>query len=59
MARGARQALVRGRDAFARRAWREAHQALTLADQGESLEPEDLQRLAWSAGLIGVAASRW
>jgi len=53
MARGARQALVRGRDAFARRAWREAHQALTLADQGESLEPEDLQRLAWSAGLIG------
>ena len=40
--------LERGRDAYARRAWREAHRLLRPAT-----EPEDLERLAIAASLVG------
>jgi DNA-binding CsgD family transcriptional regulator len=40
--------LERGREAYARRAWREAHAALSAA-----VEPEDLELLATSAFMLG------
>src|SRR5207249_2311962 len=46
--------LERGRDAYARRAWADAHRSLASADQLHALEREDLERLAWSAALIGL-----
>jgi hypothetical protein len=46
-------ALERGRAAFARQAWADAFTELTAADQASPLEPEDLQRLATVARLIG------
>jgi DNA-binding CsgD family transcriptional regulator len=45
--------LERGRDAHARRAWREAHESLSRADQAEPLGPEDLELLATSAYMLG------
>jgi DNA-binding NarL/FixJ family response regulator len=45
--------LVRGRDAYARRAWQDAFDALGAADRAAPLHPEDLERLAWSAALSG------
>jgi DNA-binding CsgD family transcriptional regulator len=42
-----------GREAFARRAWAEACEALAAADRSRSLEPEDLERLATAACLAG------
>jgi DNA-binding CsgD family transcriptional regulator len=45
--------LDRGRDAFERQAWAEAHAHLAAADQVTVLEPEDLDRLAIAAYLIG------
>ena len=46
-------ALLRGREAFARRAWAEAHAHLSAAGGAAPLEGEDLERLAAAAYLIG------
>jgi DNA-binding CsgD family transcriptional regulator len=43
----------RGRDAYARSAWRDAFEALSDADRLSPLEDQDLERLAWSAVLAG------
>lgn len=43
--------LERGRTCFARNEWDDAFRALSLADAETPLEVEDLDRLAWSAGL--------
>ncbi len=45
--------LDRGRDAYRRRAWADAYRSLSLADQANPLDVEDLERLARSAYLIG------
>ncbi|MGH3023310.1 MAG: LuxR C-terminal-related transcriptional regulator [Gaiellaceae bacterium] len=45
--------LDRGRQAYARRAWREAYEALALGDRESGLEPGDLELLATSAYLLG------
>jgi DNA-binding CsgD family transcriptional regulator len=45
--------LRNGRDAFARQAWSAAHAELTTADGEHSLAPEDLERLATAAYLVG------
>ena len=50
---GASSSLERGRAAFARRAWSEAHAQLAAADHEQPLGPEDLEALAMSAHLIG------
>jgi DNA-binding NarL/FixJ family response regulator len=42
-----------GRAAYARNAWQEAFEALSAADRESPLAAEDLERLAWSAGLAG------
>jgi len=42
-----------GREAFARQAWTDACAQLSAADRESPLEPEDLQRLATAAYLIG------
>ena len=47
------QALARGRECFARRAWADAFAELSAADREARLEPEDLERLATAAYLIG------
>jgi DNA-binding CsgD family transcriptional regulator len=50
--------LARGRDAFEREAWSDAYGLLSQADRDVPLEPEDLDRLATAAHLVGeVAAS--
>jgi DNA-binding CsgD family transcriptional regulator len=46
-------ALVRGRDAYGRRAWDDAFRELEAADRREALGAEDLERFAWSAALSG------
>ena len=46
-------ALDRGREAYARRAWEDAYAQLSAADQESPLEPEDLERLATAAYLVG------
>jgi DNA-binding CsgD family transcriptional regulator len=46
-------ALDRGRSAVAGQAWAEAHQQLSAADQAAPLEPDDLERLATAAFLVG------
>jgi DNA-binding CsgD family transcriptional regulator len=46
-------ALSRGRQAFAQRAWREAYASLSAADSNTLLEGHDLEMLACSAYLIG------
>jgi DNA-binding CsgD family transcriptional regulator len=45
--------LARGRDAYARQAWREASEALTAADRSESLGPWELEMLATAAYMLG------
>jgi DNA-binding CsgD family transcriptional regulator len=45
--------VTEGREAYRRRAWSHAYQALTLADQDTPLGIEDLERLATSAYLAG------
>jgi DNA-binding CsgD family transcriptional regulator len=52
-AQGAADQLRRGREAYARRAWREAYDSLSRADEAEPLGPEDLDALASSAFLLG------
>jgi len=43
----------RGLAAYARRAWVEAHEALALADAAAPLAPDDLERLATAAYMLG------
>jgi hypothetical protein len=45
--------LERGRKCYVQRAWHDAHQALTLADQATTLAADDLELLAMSAYLTG------
>ena len=46
-------AISQGREAFARRNWREAYAQLSAADRELSLEPADLERFAAVAYLVG------
>jgi DNA-binding NarL/FixJ family response regulator len=46
-------ALDRARAAYAERSWRHAHRALAAADREAPLGPEDLERLATAAYMIG------
>jgi len=48
------EALDRGRESFARRAWADAQVRLSEADRQSPLEAEDLERLAIAAYLAGV-----
>jgi DNA-binding NarL/FixJ family response regulator len=45
--------LEAGRAAYAERRWREACERLAQADRAHALAVEDLERLAWSYGLLG------
>jgi DNA-binding NarL/FixJ family response regulator len=45
--------LEAGRTAYAERRWREACERLVQADRARPLAAEDLDRLAWSYGLLG------
>jgi len=45
--------LEEGRKHYGARAWAKAYHALDRADRAAPLEREDLERLAWSAGLSG------
>jgi DNA-binding CsgD family transcriptional regulator len=45
--------LARGRDSYARQAWRHAYEALGAADGAASLEPRDVEILATSAYMLG------
>ena len=45
--------LERGRDAFKGRRWRDAYADLSAGDQVSPLSPDDLERLAFAAYLIG------
>jgi len=45
--------LERGRQAYASRAWEDAHAALSAADGATPLALDDLERLAWAAELSG------
>ncbi|HSJ65392.1 MAG TPA: LuxR C-terminal-related transcriptional regulator [Gemmatimonadaceae bacterium] len=45
--------LERGRASFAQRAWLDAFTALSSADRDAPLQPEDLERLATAAYLVG------
>jgi len=49
----ATEALDKGREAFDRRAWVEAYTQLSAADRNAALEPDNLERLATAAFLIG------
>ncbi len=46
-------AVERGRASYARRAWADAHATLAAAHRNAPLAVSDLERLAWSAALIG------
>jgi len=46
-------ALDHGRAAFERQAWGNAYQRFAAADREAALEPEDLERLAIAAHLVG------
>lgn len=48
-----RQDVDRGRRAYDRRAWADAHRLLSLADRENALGAHDLERLATAAFLIG------
>ena len=48
--------LNRGRDAFLQRGWTDAYTLLAEADSEEPLQPEDLERFATAAYLIGKDA---
>jgi DNA-binding CsgD family transcriptional regulator len=47
------QALERGRESFAQKAWGESYRLLQAADREAPLEPKDLERLAIAAYLAG------
>jgi hypothetical protein len=46
--------LERGREAYARRAWSEAHESLSRADRSDALTAEELELLATSAYMLGM-----
>jgi len=46
-------ALERGREAYANRAWLDAHDSLSRADAGQPLEAADVELLATSAAMLG------
>ena len=46
-------ALHRGREAYARRAWMVAHEALAAADRAAALGADDLELLATAAYMLG------
>jgi len=48
--------LTEAHDAFLRRGWTDAYRLLAAADRDEPLEPDDLERLATAAYLIGKDA---
>ncbi len=48
---GISEHLARGRACFERNEWDDAFEALTRADRSAPLDADDLERLAWSAGL--------
>ncbi|MBW3549904.1 MAG: DNA-binding response regulator, partial [Proteobacteria bacterium] len=48
--------LQRGRQAFDRRQWKEAHRQLSAAHQRSPLAPEHLEQLATATYLIGKEA---
>ena len=50
---GVRDDLEAGRRAYARRAWRDAHDALSRADEATPLDPEDLELLGTAAYMLG------
>jgi DNA-binding CsgD family transcriptional regulator len=45
--------LARGRESYARQAWRDAYEALSAADRSAPLEPPDVELLATSAYMLG------
>jgi DNA-binding CsgD family transcriptional regulator len=45
--------LARGRDSYARQAWRQAYKALRAADGAASLDPRDVEIFATSAYMLG------
>lgn len=45
--------LALGRESYARRSWRQAHDALTAADAGAPLGPSDLELLATCSYMLG------
>ena len=45
--------LARGREAFVRRAWKDAHALLSAADERAGLDPADLASLAMACFLTG------
>ena len=45
--------LERGREAYARRAWLEAHELLVRAHEQEPLDAQDLELLATTAYMLG------
>lgn len=47
------EALIRGRTLYDERAWRDAYEALSQADEVEPLGWDDLDKLAWAAALSG------
>jgi DNA-binding NarL/FixJ family response regulator len=49
----ARKALERGRSSYAKHRWRDAFQSLSRADEAAELSPEDLERLAEAAYMLG------
>jgi DNA-binding NarL/FixJ family response regulator len=48
--------LGRGRDSYAREAWKDAYESLSAVDQSTPLGAEDLERLATAAYMIGREA---
>lgn len=49
----AAEELERGRTAYARRAWLDAHESLTATDRAVQLGAQDLERLATAAYMLG------
>ena len=49
----AADALARGQASFGRQAWGDAYAQLSAADREAALEPDDLERLAMAAHLVG------
>jgi DNA-binding NarL/FixJ family response regulator len=45
--------LERGRESYAQRAWMDAYESLSRADESSPLGPEDLELLAISASMVG------
>jgi DNA-binding CsgD family transcriptional regulator len=45
--------LESGREAYAQRSWRDAHESLSAADRAAPLEPADLELLATTAFMLG------